>query len=283
MSLINKEVTHKVFGKGRITKCDDSFIEINFPSEPSGTKKFVFPDAFGPFLTPIGQGTADLVDKVKQEKRKKEREARDQRFKKMQLRLKREKGARKAKARRAHPRSQSVFWCKPEEIKDIFTNWRIFTGVIKSGQRKGQPRRLARLKQNSACLITVREAGEPEAARRIMGVFMVNQFFDPAECKDGYIRAHSRYRLRLPEGISKKMLFWNYYADSRNPDRISWGSGRQRYFDNVWMAKILEDIILLVEEPQEQRRVQDFLEYFCKVNNLTKEEIPEPSGALVRV
>ncbi len=283
MSLINREVTHEVFGKGIIIEYDDSFIEIDFPSELSGTKKFVFPDAFGPFLTPVGQETADLVDKIKQEKRRKEREARDRRLKKLQKRLKREKRARKAKARRAHPRSQSVFWCKPEELKDIFTNWRLFTGVIKSGQRKGQPRRLARLKQNSACLITVREPGEQEAERRIVGVFMVNQFFDAAKCKDGYIRAHSRYRLRLSEEVSKKMLFWNYYVDSRNPDRISWGSGRQRYFDNEWMAKILEDIILLVEDSQEQGRVQDFLEYFCKVNNLTKEEIPESSGALVRV
>jgi len=48
MDMINKEVTHKSFGDGSIVDQDESFITINFKTE---SKKFVYPDAFGKFLT----------------------------------------------------------------------------------------------------------------------------------------------------------------------------------------------------------------------------------------
>ncbi len=40
MNLINKKVTHKLFGIGSIVKCNDSSIEIHFASE---NKKICFP------------------------------------------------------------------------------------------------------------------------------------------------------------------------------------------------------------------------------------------------
>lgn len=282
MSLINREVRHEVYGKGIITNLNDSYVEISFSPKPSEVKKFVFPDAFGIYLKPVEQQTTDLIRKIKQQQWKREQAEKELRNKKLQLRLKQKKRARKAMARRVHPSSQSVFWCKPEEINSIFINWEISAGTIKSGKRKGQPRNLARLNQNSACLLTAREPDEPEAARRILGVFMVNQSFDLKENKNGYIRAHSRYRLQLPEQVSQKMLFWNYYINEKSPNEIIWGSGRQRYFDNILMAQILQDIIFYIKEPQGQRRAQHFLEYFCKMNNLIIDEIPKPSGALMQ-
>ena len=45
MDLVNEQVMHKVFGRGKVVKCNNSFIKIDFPV---GKKKFVFPDAFAP-------------------------------------------------------------------------------------------------------------------------------------------------------------------------------------------------------------------------------------------
>ena len=64
MDLANKQVTHKIFGKGKIIDCSDSYIKIDFPS---GNKKFVFPDAFETYLTLIDQKAAKIVQKKKRE------------------------------------------------------------------------------------------------------------------------------------------------------------------------------------------------------------------------
>ena len=75
----------------------------------------------------------------------------------------------------------------------------MFTGVCKSGANKGKPNRLARLYPNSACVITQRERDLPEQTRRVVGVFMVAEDFVGKLCDDGYIPAHSHYRIRLSE------------------------------------------------------------------------------------
>ncbi len=282
MDLANKQVTHKVFGKGKIIKCCDSYIKIDFPS---GNKKFVFPDAFETYLTLTDQEAAKMVQKKKEKCEKEEqklRELRAEQSKKRQRILAQERRIKKRRSHRIHPSSQSVFWCKEQEQDKVFGDWEIFTGTIKSGKKKGQPRRLARINQNSACLLTERSSDVSEKERRILGAFMVDESFDNKLCTDGYIPSHPKYRLRLTERETEKMLFWNYYVNKRYPHRMTWNTGRHRYFDNIWMAQILRDIIALREGSEEQEHVQQFFEYFCKTNRIKVEELPEPNGALVR-
>ena len=287
MDLVNKQVTHKIFGKGRVVEYNDLYIQIDFPS---GNKKFVFPDAFGTYLTLIDQRAANFVGKMVQ-KRKKEREEEEQRLKKLKLLqnkkrqhlLERERFAKRRKTHKINPRSQSVFWCKTQEIDSIFEEWNVFTGVIKSGLKKGQPKRLARIGKNSACLLTAKDPDVPEKDRCILGVFMVNESFNAKQCTDGYIPAHSKYRLRLSEQESKNMLFWNYYVNKRYPHKMTWNAGRHRYFDNTWMAQILRDIITFKKALQEREHVQRLFEYFCQVNRIKKDELSKPNGALMRI
>ncbi|NMA54310.1 MAG: malate synthase [Firmicutes bacterium] len=286
MDLLNMQVTHKVFGTGKIIAYDDSYIQINFPS---GIKRFVMPDAFGSFLTLVDEQAAQFVAKLVQQGKKEyeEEQRRRQQLKEKQKKkrmrfIRRERLARRRQTRRIHPSSQSVFWCTKKELESVFDNWNVFTGAIKSGLKKGQPRRLARVGQNSACLLTIRDSNMPEQNRYIQGVFMVNENFDGRKCEDGYIVAHSEHRLRLSKQEAKKMLFWNYYVNSRHPHRMTWNSGRHRYFNNIWMAQILRDIMSLKKKPTERKQVQQFFDYFCRLNRIRKDELPEPNGALLR-
>ncbi len=182
-----------------------------------------------------------------------------------------------------HPKIQSVFWCGEEEEDKIFTEWRVFTGEIKSGEKKGQLRQFSRMNENSGCLLTRRKPNMSEEERQILGVFMVNESFNGRLCEDGYITAHPEYRLRLSKQESEKILFWNYYVDSKFPNKMIWNSGRQRYFDNIWMAQILRDIIPLKEKPQERADAQTFFEHFCKINDINVNELPNPEGVLTRI
>ena len=283
MDLVNKEVIHETFGKGNVVNYNDSYIKINFES---GDKRFVFPDIFIEHIAFIDQRAANLVEKRMEKKREERKEK--------ALILKKEKDLEaerqyildqksRMKNSKVLPKIQSVFWCEAEEEDEIFTEWSIFTGEIKTGKRKGQPRQLARMDKNSACLLTKREDNMPEKDRQILGVFMTNEFFNGRLCEDGYITAHPEYRLQLSKEESEKMLFWNYYVDTKDCKSTIWNSGRQRYFDNIYMAQVLWDIISLKEDTEEQRYAQSFFEYFCRINLINKDELPNPNGALINI
>ncbi|SOB99115.1 hypothetical protein SAMN05880501_102152 [Ureibacillus xyleni] len=283
MNLINKKVTHKHFGLGCIVKHNDSSIEINFASE---NKKFVFPDVFEKHLKLHDQNVAASLDMIIQKKeiermedeRKKEEEKEIHR-KNQELRLEHEK---LMKSHKLHPESQMVFWCDNEEQYSSLSDWRVFSGEIKSGPNKGKPNKPIRLYRNSAVLLTSVDSSLPEKDRHILGVYMVDENFIGKLCEDGYIPAHSKYKLELTEQESNQMLFWKYYSNEKSPEKITWKSGKYRYFDNLWMAQILLDIVSLKNDTEEQELAQQFFNYYCKMNNISKQEIPKPNGTLIR-
>jgi len=282
MNLINKEVTHKRFGTGSIVNHSDSIIEIHFATEK---KKFVFPDVFGTHLKLHDRAVAHSLEKIIQEKEnerkeeelKKEEERRLQR-KKQELRLEHEK---LMKNHKLHPESQMVYWCEPEELERTFSEWKVFSGAIKSGANKGKPNKPIRLLQNSAVLLTARES-ESEQGRRILGVYMVKEDFIGRLSEDGTIPAHSKYRIQLTEEESTQLLFWNYYVNEKHPDKITWNTGNYRYFENIYMAQILSDIVSLKSDQKEKVLAQQFLDHFCKINQIITQDLPKPNGALTR-
>ncbi len=279
MNLVDKKVLHGTFGKGNIVSCNEEYVKVQFEE---GKKKFVFPDVFGEFMSLTDTKASDLVQQ-KIDKNEEEREieaARIQEEKEVELaRLQALEQQRNIKTTRVHPELQSVFWAKDQEEEEIFADWKVFVGKIKNGDRKGQPRRLARMNGKSACLITKRESDNPEKKRRILGLFLAEEDFK-GSTEDGYIQAHADYRIQLTKEESEKMLFWNYYVNKKFPKRQTWNSGRQRYFDNVWMAQILRDIIALRENPEEKEYVEKFYKHFCTVNRINPDELEEAAGAL---
>lgn len=284
MNLINKKVTHEHFGMGSIVKQSDSFIEIHFGTE---NKKFIFPDVFGKHLKLHDKSAAHSIEKViqkkemerKQEEWKKEEEKKRRR-EEQELRLEHE---RLMKNHKLHPQSQMVYWCDTEEQNSSLSEWKVFSGEIKSGVNKGKPNKPNRMHQNSACLLTARDSSMPEKDRRILGVYMVNEDFIGKLCEDGYIPAHSEYRLKLSEQESDQMLFWKYYVNEKFPHKMTWNTGKYRYFDNLWMAQILLDMVSLKSDPKEQELAQRFFEHFCKMNQIRGQELPKPNGALMRI
>lgn len=284
MNLINKKVTHKRFGMGSIVKHNDSSIEINFASE---TKMFVFPDVFGKHLKLHDVNDANSLEKIIQ---KKELERREEEWQKneekklqrknLELRLEHE---RLMKNHKLHPESQMVVKCDLEEQQSAFEEWQVFSGVIKSGTNKGKANKPIRLHQNSAVLLTALDSGMSEKDRRILGVYMVNEDFIGKLCDDGNIPAHSKYRLQLTEQESKQLLLWEYYTNEKTPDKMTWNTGKYRYFDNLWMAQILRDIVSLKSDPEEQELAQQFFKHFCKMNQITAQDLPKPNGVLKRI
>lgn len=284
MNLISKKVTHKQFGVGSIVKHNDSSIEIHFAAE---NKKFIYPDAFGKHLKLHDQSDANALEKIIQKKELEQKEAKWKREeeeklqrKDRELRLEHEKIMKNHKL---HSESQLAFWCDIEEQSKAFSEWKVFSGVTKSGTNKGMPSKPIRLYPNSAVLLTALDSDKPEKDRRIIGFYMVKEDFIGKLCEDGYIPAHSKYRLQLTEQESNQLLFWDYYVNEKSPHKTTWNSGKHRYFDNMWMAQILLHIVSLKSDPKERELAQQFFKYFCKKNNITTQELPKPNGALMRI
>lgn len=284
MNLIDKKVVHKRFGAGSIVKHNDSSVEIHFES---GNKKFVYPDVFAHHLKlddlSIAKSIQTIIEKKESEQKEQEvkmLEVKEQQRKDLVLRLEHEK---LMKNHKLHPESQMVFWCDEEERITAKTEWEVFAGVLKSGQNKGKPNKPSRLYQNSAVLLTAVDPGEPEKNRRILGVYMVKEGFAGKLCEDGKIPAHTELRLDLTEEESEKLPFWKYYVNKKSPEKMTWGTGKYRYFDNLWMAQILLDIVSIKSESNERELAQQFFEHFCKLNKISTYELSKPSGALTRL
>jgi hypothetical protein len=64
MNLCGEYVTHRVFGKGQITTADDQCVTVLF-GELQETKRFVYPSAFGTFLTPVSQTISLQIQEYK--------------------------------------------------------------------------------------------------------------------------------------------------------------------------------------------------------------------------
>ncbi|WP_240374012.1 malate synthase [Bacillus piscicola] len=277
MNLIDEEVTHKVFGSGNVVDQDESVITINFNEN---IKKFVYPDAFGKFITLNDQNAAHHLKKALMKKEMEQEALEKKRQEEKERQVLEQQRKDMLKNHKIHESSQLVFWLDEEEQQQVFTDWQVFTGVSQSGKNKGQPNRAARLRPNSATLLTARASDQPETDRRILGLYMVAETFSGNLSEDGIIPSHAEYKIQLTEQEAEKMLFWNYYINKSYPHRMTWGSGKYRYFDNVWTAQILKDIAALKTDEEEIKEVTNFLEYFCQVNALDIDNIPEASGGL---
>lgn len=277
MNLVNEEITHKVFGEGNIVDQDESFITIDFNED---TKKFVYPDAFGKFITLKDRDTAKSLQKIISKKEKEQEELEKQREAEKEQLVLEQRRRDQMKNLKIHESSQIVFWLDEEEQDNVFTDWQVSTGTVQSGKNQGQPNRAARLRPNSAGILTVRASDQPEEERQILGLYMVDETFSGNLSADGFVPAHEEYRIELTDQEAEKMLFWNYYLNKNHPDRMTWNSGKFRYFDNEWTAQMLKDIIALKTDDEEIKALENFLEYFCKMNALDMDNIPEPNGAL---
>lgn len=254
MQLIDQPIKHIKFGKGIVKECEDTIITIRFAI---GDKKFIYPDAFAKFLTlqntEIQRQILELIDireTQKEAKKKAIQEMQERRFMLKNVKI--------------LPQSQAVFDMSNDKATDVFSVWTVSTGNYISGYSRGFPRVPDRLNPNSMCLLTVRDRGQPEADRRIIGAFMVEEEFLGCYCRDGMIQAHPYFRLQLP--LDQQLLLWPYIV--REPQKQRWGKVPFKYMSNYTAEKILFDLKNRFTDESEKSRAEKFYQYYCKMNHL---------------
>src|SRR5699024_7781550 len=157
MNLINEEITHKIFGEGKIVKLDEYIITIDFEND---VKDFVYPDVFREFVTLKNADVAKSLNEILVQ-REEEKAAHDRKIeaKKMEQ-IAENKRREKMRNHKIHESSQIVFSLDEEEEQNVFTDWTIFTGRVQSGKNEGKQNRVTHLSTNSAAVMTVRRDDE---------------------------------------------------------------------------------------------------------------------------
>ena len=164
----------------------------------------------------------------------------------------------------------------------MLRDWRAMAGVVQNGEKKGQPMKLNKVKNNSLCILTTRDPNSTESERYIFGAFLVDETYEGDNEGEGYVTTKSKYRIKLSPKEAHKMLFWNYHANDNKPEVVAWSSGLHRYFEDEEAVQILKDISKLKEDTDEEVLANEFLLYFARINNIDINTVPEKNGALKR-
>jgi len=164
----------------------------------------------------------------------------------------------------------------------MLNNWSAFAGIVHNGEREGTPMKLNQVQVNSLCVLTTREPYTSENERFIFAAFLVDETYEGDMRDAGYVTTNSEFKLKLSPKEAKKMLFWNYHANSNREEEAFWGSGLHRYYDDIEAAQILKDIAIIKKGTHDEDLAIRFFKHFCLINKVDIDNIPELNGALKR-
>ena len=160
--------------------------------------------------------------------------------------------------------------------------WTAGAGVVQSGKNKGKPMVLKNVSSNSLALLTSKEPQATEEDRFIFALFLVDENHEGNAKSEGFVSAHSKYKMRFSMDEAKKLKFWDYYFNPNKPEKIILGSGLHRYFSDEQAAQVLKKVCEIKRGTEAESEAQTFLEYFCQIKGIDIERISAPKGGLKR-
>lgn len=255
MQLEGMAVSHRKFGEGTVKELKEKYITILFPQ---GEKKFLYPNSFVKFLTLKDKNMQKEMDKMLEHITQEEESRRADEISE-QERLE------EIHSLKVRPDSQAAFGFVENDRQSVFSSWSVYAGSYQSGSSKGKPKLPVRLKLNSACLLTECPKGTAEKRRRIIGAFMLKDNFESSACRDGMIRSHEKYRIRLED--KETLYYWDYFSEDSEISK--WGNVELKYFSNITMQQILNDMKNIISDKEHRQEAEEFYQYFCFINKLT--------------
>lgn len=252
MNLIGEKVVHKTYGEGVVSEIKENKIEVVFDSL---VKLFLYPDAFEKHLHMSNKKAQSYVKRELSKMNKIKMQEQEDIKTHIQAII-------HMKKKKVSTNSQAVFALDKETLENIQNNWKLFTGYTKTGKRRGEPKIPKLINMNSACLLTMKEEGDKEENRIIVGIFMVIEYFIGEKCNTGIIPAHEKYRI-LWDDDQEKLKFWDFLPEHLRLEK--WGSSEVKYMTSSVIKRILE-AMEKVSTGEMQERVKSFYQYFIELN-----------------
>jgi hypothetical protein len=142
---------------------------------------------------------------------------------------------------------------KPEDPcyeSRLFRDWRYGAGWFHTGVKAGTPIHLRKVEVDKFAILTTRFPGEPEEARRIIGLYQIGEILQIPET---VLVAVPKGRVRLPMEEAKELFFWAYHRTvSGKPD---WRTGLVRYLDDGQVHRILADVAATVRDESTKKEI----------------------------
>jgi len=163
----------------------------------------------------------------------------------------------------------------------MLIDWKAEAGEDRNGIDGPKARRISNASKNSLAILTT-ELPDMEGGKErvIFGVFITGVVDEGDDIQAGYVKAFGDYYIELSPEESKKMKFWHYHLNPKNPERIQWGTGLYRYMKDTVCARILADILEIKKGSPEQEKGKEMLEYYCNIKAIDINNIPEANGAI---
>ena len=122
--------------------------------------------------------------------------------------------------------------------------------------------------KNSLAILTTRIPASKEKDRFVFAVFIIDDFFEGDEDKTGYVSAHLRYRMQFTLEEGKKLPFWKYHTNKKQPSRPLWSTGLFRYIAEDEGVQILRDAVAIKKGTEDEQLANEFLRFYCDENRL---------------
>ena len=159
--------------------------------------------------------------------------------------------------------------------------WMAQAGTKRNGAQEGERIRIKNAFRNGIAVLTTRIPGTAEEDRFIFGLFLIDTIFEGDDSTSGYVSAQSRYRLAFTLDEARRLPYWKYHANKNNPSKPSWGTGLFRYLSDHEGVQILRDAIEVKQGTADEQLAREFLEQYCRMNDLAADAVGDPAGALV--
>ena len=132
------------------------------------------------------------------------------------------------------------------------------------------------------CILTAVRPNMDEEARKIFGVFIIDDIYEGYIEKCGYVKAHIDSKIELSVVETNNFNFWDFYRNENSP-KCKWGQGAFRYLYDEQSAQILKKLAEIKKGTIDEARTENLLKLFCKSRGIDTSRISEPCGALRRL
>ncbi|MDD4369089.1 MAG: hypothetical protein PHP39_09170 [Oscillospiraceae bacterium] len=294
MELVGQTVFHQRFGCGKIKELKGQTLTVTFTDLTS--RRFLYPDAFKTFLRLENDGLQQQVLQAAVSSLKRqaqEKAARGQAFRERVRDLESEQNVLRAKPPHQARLKHIVFKCDQAEAPDFVQatedgGYRLTLypgGLPETAAPPSIPvLKIRQIHKDSLCVLTRRPSTKtPEKERMVTALFLCCQEESEQADQATVLTATPDFSLHFTPEEAQNFHFWDIYANTRQPERVAWSSGRYRYLDPVVGALLLRRAMRIKAadpESAEAVRAESFLAYYCATFGLQPEQLPEEQGAL---
>ena len=124
------------------------------------------------------------------------------------------------------------------------------------------PRKINNVEERHLCVLTTKYPDKPEDSRFVFALFIIHEIFSGDADNAGHVAAGEDFCLEFRPREAEQMKFWDIYQNPNAPNRIQWGSGLFRYFDDATAVKFLERAVEVKRGTPEENFAKEILRHY---------------------